>query len=511
MKKTLKQISVVAWIIFIVLACGPDETPIDNDGGISFIVHPAVPEVGRTRALVPDKLVLSLEAEDGRTIFDDKEFQLSSSSEGYRTESIPLALGAYKVTKYLVISGDEVVFATPRTGAPKASLLDNSLPLEVSVNAGMATDVAPGIIGISPEDEPQDFGYANFGYKLPTPATEWMDVRVKLEITLGGILYPNIDASVLVEAFDANNEQKWSESYTYLGPEANDVRIKRGFARYTISFVKWGQTLTQNFVESDLWEGRVHEGAVPVTKVFQATIAPKRLAQQLTSMTRLENGHTVNVPVSRLTYVWQGDKLQRINSERWSETAGSFVSDTRSEFAYVDGRVDRIRSYNADATMPQAEDLYTYTADGKVKRIEHKTVNTGTTNVDFTHEFNDRLITASYTFSNGSSFQYQFVSRHGSVKSDKTTRGGELCSEGEFTFDKNVNPTKHLGYVDYLLRNYSAGNRLTEHVNYRACSFPSFVAESYTHQYDIDGYPLQSTTHFRGTPLKSINSYSYAD
>ncbi len=104
---------------------------------------------------------------------------------------------------------------------------------------------------------------------------------------------------------------------------------------------------------------------------------------------------------------------------------------------------------------------------------------------------------SSYTFSNGGSFEYEFNMSGGNVVTDKTTRGSQLCSDGQYTYDDGINPFKNLGYTDYLLTNLSANNKLSENTNYINCSFPSFIPESYSYEYDDRGYPTLITTFYK--------------
>ena len=97
----------------------------------------------------------------------------------------------------------------------------------------------------------------------------------------------------------------------------------------------------------------------------------------------------------------------------------------------------------------------------------------------------------------------------GSIKSDKTTRGSTLCSQGTYDYDKGINPFSHLGYVDFLLRNYSINNRIAEQVDYIGCSFPSFIPEFTDYNYDGDGYPTTATKHYKETDVESITRYFY--
>jgi len=340
-----------------------------------------------------------------------------------------------------------------------------------------------------------------------------MTVRVKLELTLGSIFYQNIDADFTVKGFDEANTEVWKQDYDYIGPEANDLRIKNNLHHYVFEARKWSKTLTQTFGQPGLWETRVREGVVPTTYVFQTTVEPRKVESYTTSWTKTVDGGNAIEPINKVTHEYRDGRVSVINYLSWSKSEKRFVDQSHSEFFYEGNSVKKIVTYLAGEAGPYSENNYTYDADGLASRIQHKSFGAGAINVevDLAHQSGDRLVKAVYKLTNGTGFEYEFENKYGNLKWDKTTRASQLCSEGTFTSDKNINPLKHLGYTDYLLRNYSISNRLTESVNYIGCSFPSLVPESYNYVYDADGYPLRATTNFRGTSAKTEIEYTYID
>lgn len=77
---------------------------------------------------------------------------------------------------------------------------------------------------------------------------------------------------------------------------------------------------------------------------------------------------------------------------------------------------------------------------------------------------------------------------------DRTTRGLQLCGDGHYTYDNDINPFSNFGYTDYLLTNLSINNKLSENVNYINCAFPSFIPSSRSYAYNDSGYPTLITT-----------------
>lgn len=508
----MKKILVMFLVAVAVASCDQEDTPVETTGRISFVVNGATIGAGKISGFTPERLVVSVEDANGKTILDNKIFTLTPSEEGYKTEDLPLERGLYKITRYLVISGETAAYATPKVGAKKADLIDKPLPLDFEIQGTVTGSVAPTLIGISSDDVAGNFGYSDFGFNVPEgpKSDEWMNVRVKLEMILGGIYYQNVDAPFVVKGFDENNVQVWDQEFTYIGPEPNDLKIKAGLKRYTIEANKWGATITQTFMGADLWDDRVREGAVPVTRVFQKAVEPRKVHSYVTSWSKILNGQTTMEPISKVSYEYSAGKLYQINNYTWNKTR--FVEESQSELIYEGSNVKKIVTYLAGQDAPSSEINYTHDGQGHATHIQHKSTQTGiTTEVDLTYEYSDRVIKASYRLSNGAGFEYEMISQHGRVKTDRTTRGSQVCSEGSFTHDKGVNPLRHLGYTDYLLRNFSISNRVTEDVNYIGCAFPSLIPVSYDYVYDGDGYPIIATTNFRGSSAKTQIEYTYVE
>ena len=161
-------------------------------------------------------------------------------------------------------------------------------------------------------------------------------------------------------------------------------------------------------------------------------------------------------------------------------------------------QVSKINGYLPDVPNPYLEQTYEYFPDGRVSKIKETNGSTGlNSEANFVYDDAHQSTKVFYTFSNGGSFEYEFNMSGGNVVTDKTTRGSQLCSDGQYTYDDGINPFKDLGYTDYLLTNLSANNKLSENTNYVNCAFPSFIPESYSYEYDDRGYPTLITTFYK--------------
>lgn len=180
-------------------------------------------------------------------------------------------------------------------------------------------------------------------------------------------------------------------------------------------------------------------------------------------------------------------------------------------FSYTNDKVEQIKGYLPGENTAYIEYSYYYSTDDKVSKITENNHSAGiSSEANFTYAENG-TIKVSYVFSNGGSFEYEFDYASGNILSDKTTRGSQLCSDGQYTYDQHHNPFKDLGYVDYLLTNLSTNNKITENVNYVACAFPTLVPESYTYEYNDKGYPISATTLYKsnGSIKKSRKDFFY--
>lgn len=202
----------------------------------------------------------------------------------------------------------------------------------------------------------------------------------------------------------------------------------------------------------------------------------------------------------QLKVVYEYTPLGRLNKYTvltFNPNSKSFIEQRHFDFLYADEQVTKISVYSPADVDAYQEYTYVYSNDKRVSKIKEANLYTGiNSEANFAYDDVRGAVKASYTFSNGGRFEYEFNLNAGNVVKDKTTRGSQLCSDGEYTYDDHINPFHKLGYMDYLLTNLSANNKLSEDVNYINCSFPSLAPTSYTYEYDDLGYPTLMTTFY---------------
>jgi hypothetical protein len=180
-------------------------------------------------------------------------------------------------------------------------------------------------------------------------------------------------------------------------------------------------------------------------------------------------------------------------------------------FAYSNQNVEHIKGYLSGASEPYVEYAYQYLPDSRIQNITENNYSAGINSTATFAYAENNSVKVAYVFSNGGFFEYEFDFATGNILADKTTRGSQLCSTGQYTYDHFRNPFHDLGYVDYLLTGLSVNNKLTEDVEYVACSFPSLIPESYTYEYNDKGYPITVTTLYRsdGSAARSKKEFFY--
>jgi len=119
-------------------------------------------------------IYVSIETASGEEVLNMHKLPLLRLGTGYVTESIQLESGRYAVTAFMVASGSEIIYLTPREGSEKAHLVNNPLPIEFSVSPERTTSVVPEVVRVTDcSCPPEEFGYVNFSFTIVDETTNW--------------------------------------------------------------------------------------------------------------------------------------------------------------------------------------------------------------------------------------------------------------------------------------------------------------------------------------------------
>lgn len=99
--------------------------------------------------------IISIQDENGATIYDKEYLELIRFGEGYMTRSMELSTGTYRLTEFMLANAaGEVIWATPAEGSALAHLVRDPLPQRFSIRAGQTTSQDVQVIRIG--DHPRE-------------------------------------------------------------------------------------------------------------------------------------------------------------------------------------------------------------------------------------------------------------------------------------------------------------------------------------------------------------------
>jgi hypothetical protein len=489
-------------IFFAGFSCDREEALTEEKGRVSFVVDRKISSGGReAEENTPVAIILSVVDDSGNIVFEDEKLELLEFGQGFVTEALQLNIGAYKLTKFFVVNAsNKIIYATPLEDSDKAGEVADALPLNFSVGQNASNEIRPQVLAVTSEDSPKSFGYASFGFDV-VPGSDNLKVRVKVEFRIGDIIYYDVNTKVLITGFDSLDVAKWSQEFSYVGPNENDFLINGKFHHYSFEVNQFGAYGKQVVKRVHLFDSRP-DGPNPVAYILGGAAAAKKVSHYISYFEMpdtVNTGNTYMAPQYKIAYQYNAQgKVEKMEHYAYSLKTIQFTLERYALFTYALGKVEKITHYFSNTGQMFMEYAYQYQISGLVSKITEKNINAGVNSeVNFSYNYTDRVLNAAYTYSNGQGFQYEFFYNRGNITSEKTTRWSQLCSEGGYTYDKNINPLKHLGYVDYLLRDYSVNNKLTEDIQYKGCAFPTLIPETYSYEYDAQGYPTIAKTFFK--------------
>jgi hypothetical protein len=487
------------FLLFLSVSCQHEEKVSPAKGNAAFSFYQKDRSNGRTKETTTPAFV-RLEIKDGSGNKQEEiKLSLFPFGQGYLSENLELPIGSYQLTQFVVLDASgTVIFATPLEGSELAKYIDNPLPIEFTItNEG--TEIKPQVLAVDPEDSPELFGYASFGFELISNDSVIL-VKTRVVISVGGIIYENLDADIRVKGYDSNNIAQWTNDYNFIGP-TDELEVKNGFHHYSIELVnKWGINDIQSGIPlKEIWDGRA-DGPLPITYVLGDAKNAKKLLRFVTSKeVSIAGAGIVYQPELQVSYTYSGDgRLENIHYETYSPQTLQFEDTSMDAFLYEGSHVSSITTTVNGSLISKYQ--YLYGAEDKIiGTLYDLTVTRVST-------FNDSSsVSTNYSFSNGRSFVYEFNISYKDIVSDKVTQAGQLCHQATFTYDKNINPFRHLGYIDFNFENRSINNKLTEDAHYKACGFPVLIPVSHSYTYDEDGYPVQKITTYKGGSFDEEN------
>ena len=202
------------------------------------------------------KLRMSLKTSEDAEVFEMQDFELLRVGNSVISPAIELTPGSYKITDFMIVSvGDEVLFATPRSGSPLSQFVSNPLDVLFSVASGMSNKIAMEVMDVS-ENLPEDFGYVSFNLNVvyPFSIAVFAGTEEGAELTAAELILEKGEFTVQSESL---LPQVNKFAFSQAPDEILTMRIsKPGYLAYTREF-------TYNEIKSELSEGPLKVTLMP--------------------------------------------------------------------------------------------------------------------------------------------------------------------------------------------------------------------------------------------------------
>lgn len=238
-------------LVLLIASC--DKRDDVQKGTVIFSANIVASDNGRIAEDQVSAVIISLEDADGKIVLDNKEYAVN----GFQSDPILLEIGAYEVTKFLLMNDlGEVIYATPKEGSVLGTLVNNPLPVEFSIASDEVNNLSLEVISTSSVD-PEDLGYTALGFDI-VPTTQ----------ILVSALSQNGESTSFALA-DLTVFADGDSLYTKeLGDSINVITLRTDFTSIDLKLTL-GDTLTElrTLTGADLVTYRT----VPLTVVFDVT------------------------------------------------------------------------------------------------------------------------------------------------------------------------------------------------------------------------------------------------
>jgi hypothetical protein len=167
MKKSLNPYAIAVWLfttIFFLQSCNDQGVQPQKQKVQFTFTNDATPDNGRAMDTdLPEntRLKISIETMAGTPVFSNHEIDVMKAGGSYMTDPVELMPGAYVITDFMIVSENELLYATPKAGSPLSAHVTQAVPYTFTVNENSVANVNMQVID-SRDNAPEDFGYASF-------------------------------------------------------------------------------------------------------------------------------------------------------------------------------------------------------------------------------------------------------------------------------------------------------------------------------------------------------------
>lgn len=341
-----------------------------------------------------------------------------------------------------------------------------------------------------PPSKPGDQGPNNPGPNNPgpnNPGNENPDsffvLKVKAAISIGGILYDSIPASLQVTSWDSSNNAYQSQLNLTAG--TNNVRLTKTHARFKLKLSKWGVTDEITLAKTEIREGRI------------ISLGGSKTARKL----RMEEGFLFAAgayqPSGKTVYSYNANgTLRQIDYYLKKPQHSDLKLYHYDQFVYNGNTIEKINRFDENAVNVGAT-VFTFNGKGKIINMHQHSYGTDTyASVDYGAETGVPGITIDYLYNNGQAMEYKMKFKGGNKVEDQAISSTGGSEGGTYGYDANINPYAHINLPDIYLSNLSKNNMISQQKTYSG-SIPSGVPYKFDYACDAEGYPIELTKHYK--------------
>ena len=111
-------------------------------------------------------VLISIENASGDEVYSLEKVELLNFGGDFITEPIPLKVGDYHLTDFVVVdASNNVLFATPKEGSPLEGSVSDALPVKFNIQKDQVVKLIPEVI-FAGTAKPGDFGYSTFSFEI---------------------------------------------------------------------------------------------------------------------------------------------------------------------------------------------------------------------------------------------------------------------------------------------------------------------------------------------------------
>jgi hypothetical protein len=167
-KKSIRPYFITAWLLaatmFCLQSCDDQAAQLKKQNVQFTFSTEAASANGRAKDTdLPEnaRLRVSIETSAGTPVFTNHEIDIIKAGDSYMADPVDLMPGAYVLTDFMIVSNNELLYATPKAGSRLSAFVTHALPYAFAVTENSVATVTMQVID-GREYTPEEFGYASF-------------------------------------------------------------------------------------------------------------------------------------------------------------------------------------------------------------------------------------------------------------------------------------------------------------------------------------------------------------